>query len=364
MSTPAPSPGILGIDPYVAGDSDAPGAARIIKLSSNECALGPSPKAIAAFREAGDHLYRYPDSAATELRAAIAEKYGLDAAKIVCGNGSDELLTLLAQAYAGPGDEVLSSEHGFLVYPIIARFAGAAPVVAPECGLTVDVDALLDKVTAKTRIVFVANPGNPTGSYLPVTEIVRLHEGLPEHVLLVLDGAYAEYVMADDYSPGGDLVNANDNVVMTRTFSKIYGLSGLRLGWCYAPPAVVDVLNRVRGPFNVNGPAQAAAVAAIADTAHTEKVRGENETWRAWTSRQLSALGLDVAPSVTNFIMVRFPDDPAHNAEAANAFLVAEGILPRKIANYGLPDSLRITIGAEAEMRELAAALARFMEKP
>ncbi len=364
MSTPTPRPGILDIDPYVAGDSDAPGATRIIKLSSNECSLGPSPSAVAAFREAGDYLNRYPNSAANDLRATIAAEYGLDAEKIVCGNGSDELLTLLAQSYAGPGDEVLFSEHGFLVYPIIARFVGAAPVTAPERGLKVDVDALLGKVTEKTKIVFVANPGNPTGSYLSAAEVARLHEGLPGNVLLVLDGAYAEYVTADDYSPGNDLVNANDNVVMTRTFSKIFGLSGLRLGWCYAPPAVVDVLNRVRGPFNVSGPAQAAALAALADTAHTEKIRTENETWRAWTSQQLSALGLEVVPSVTNFVTVRFPGDPAHNAEAANAFLTADGILPRKIGNYGLPDSLRITIGTEAEMRELVAALTRFMETP
>ncbi len=362
MSTPTPRPGILDIDPYVAGDSDAPGAARIIKLSSNECSLGPSPLAVAAFREAGEYLNRYPDSAAGDLRKAIAGNYNLDAEKIVCGNGSDELLTLLAQAYAGPGDEVLFSEHGFLVYPIITRFAGADAVVAPERDLTVDVDALLGKVTEKTKIAFVANPGNPTGSYLPITEIARLREGLPEHVLLVLDGAYAEFVTQDDYSPGGDLVDAGDNVVMTRTFSKIFGLSGLRLGWCYAPPVVVDVLNRVRGPFNVSGPAQAAALAALADSTHTEKIRAENETWRAWTSKELSALGLEVAPSVTNFITVRFPNDPAHNAEAANAFLTADGILPRKIGNYGLPDSLRITIGTESEMRELVAALTRFME--
>jgi histidinol-phosphate aminotransferase len=363
MSTPTPRPGILDIDPYVAGDSHAPGAPRIIKLSSNECSLGPSPRAVAAFREAGDHLYRYPDSAAIALRKAIAAKYSLDAEKIVCGNGSDELLTLLAQSYAGPGDEVLFSEHGFLIYPIIARFSGADPVTAPEARLTVNVDAMLDRVTEKTRMVFLTNPGNPTGSYLPTTEVARLREGLPGTALLVLDGAYAEYVTANDYSPGDDLVDANDNVVMTRTFSKIFGLSGLRVGWCYAPPAVVDVLNRVRGPFNVSSPAQAAALAALEDTAHTEKILAANETWRAWTSQQLIALGLDVVPSVTNFVMVRLPDDSSHNAEAANAFLTANGILPRRISNYGLPDSLRITIGTEAEMGELVATLTRFMEK-
>ena len=362
MTTPTPRPGIFDIDPYVVGDSDAPDAARVIKLSSNECALGPSSEAVAAFCKASDHLYRYPDSAAIELRKAIATGNGLDAEKIVCGNGSDELLTMLAQSYAGPGDEVLFSEHSFLIYPIIARFAGATPVMAPENRLTVNVDALLDKVTKKTRIVFVTNPGNPTGSYLPATEIARLHEGLPENVLLVLDGAYAEYVMADNYSPGNDLVDVSNNVVMTRTFSKIYALSGLRLGWCYCPAVVVDVLNRVRGPFNVSCPAQAAGLAAIKDTVHTAKIRAENETWRAWTSKQLSALGFDVAPSVTNFILVRFSSDPAHNAESANAFLLAEGILTRRTVNYGIPDSLRITIGTEAEMRELVAALARFKE--
>jgi histidinol-phosphate aminotransferase len=361
MTAPVPRPGILKISPYVPGDSKAEGHKEPIKLASNESAIGPSPSAIEAYRKKAETLHRYPDGASADLRAALARHHGLDPARIVCGNGSDELLALIAKAYAGPGDEVLFTEHGFAMYPIATLAAGATPVVAKERNLRADVDALLAKVSDKTRIVFLANPNNPTGSYIAKDEIERLHRGLPERVLLVVDAAYAEFVSRNDYSSGLELAARASNVLMTRTFSKIYGLAGLRLGWLYASAEIADVINRVRGPFNVTLPAQAAGVAALADMAHTDKARTHNDHWLPWFSEQCRALGLEVPPSVGNFVLVRFPKRPGRDAEAANAFLLKRGIIPRKVAGYGLPDCLRVTIGLEAEMRATVDALRDFL---
>ena len=361
MTAPTPRPGILDITPYVGGKSSAGDAGRTIKLSSNESPLGPSPRAVEAYRAAGATLHRYPDGGATALREALAAQHGLDPARIVCGNGSDELLALLTRAYAGPGDEVLYSEYGFLIYPIAARSAGATPVAAPERDLRMDVDALLERAGERTRVVFIANPNNPTGDYLPATEVARLRAGLPETTLLVIDAAYAEYVGARDYDDGAALVAAHDNVVMTRTFSKIHGLAALRLGWAYCPASVADVLNRIRGPFNVTAPALAAGVAALADRAHRDAARRHNDRWLPWLSAALSRLGLDARPSVGNFVLVRFPTGPGRDADAANAFLMARGIVPRTMREYRLPDSLRITVGLEDEMRAVVDALAEFM---
>jgi len=260
-----PRPSILDITPYVGGEAKALGFARPIRLASNESALGPSPKAVAAYRALAGEIHRYPEGDAEELREALGRRHGLDPARIVCGAGSDELITLLLRCYAGPGDEVLYSRHGFLMYPINAMAVGATPVAALERDLTTDVDALLAGVTDRTRIVFIANPNNPTGTYLGAQELARLHAGLRPSVLLVIDAAYAEFVNRNDYEPGIALVNRADNVVMLRTFSKIYALAGLRLGWAYCPPAIADVLNRVRSPFNVSSAAQAAGEAAVED---------------------------------------------------------------------------------------------------
>jgi histidinol-phosphate aminotransferase len=362
MSGLAVRPGIMEITPYVGGDADVVGVERVIKLASNEGALGPSPKAVAAYSDAAASLHRYPDGSADDLRQALGRHYGLDAKRIVCGAGSDELIGLLCRAYAGPGDEVLHSEHGFLMYPIAAKTVGATPVAAPETDLTTDVDALLAQVTAKTRVVFVANPNNPTGTYLPTAELVRLRAGLPANVLLVIDAAYAEYVTNGDYTPGVELVDGGDNVVMTRTFSKMYALGGVRLGWAYCPPSVADVLSRARNPFNVSAPAQAAGCAALADEAFAERSRRHNDTWLAWFTKQSRDLGLEVPPSVGNFVLVRFPDQPGRDAEAADAFLRRRGIITRRMAGYGLPDSLRITIGLEDEMRAVVDALKEFLD--
>jgi len=361
---PAPRPGILDIAPYVGGEARVEGVARPIRLASNESALGPSRKAVAAYRALAEEIHRYPDGSAAALRAAIGRRHGLDPERIVCGAGSDELIGLLLRAYAGSGDEVLYSRHGFLMYAIGARAVGATPVAAPERDLTADVDALLARVGPQTRVVLIANPNNPTGTYLGVAAMDRLHAGLPPSVVLAIDAAYAEFVDRDDYEPGVRLVDRADNVVMLRTFSKIYGLAGLRLGWAYCPPAIADVLNRVRGPFNVAAPAIAAGIAALEDTEALDRARAHNLRWRAWLSERLAALGLPVTPSVCNFVLPRFPDDPRRSAEAAFEFLRARGILTRKMAAYGLPQYLRITIGTGEEMERVAAALAEFMRAP
>lgn len=361
MSAPTPRSGILEIAPYVGGTSSLEGARRIIKLSSNEGALGPSPKAVEAVRDAAATMHRYPDGGASALREAIGARFSLDPARIVCGAGSDELISLLAYSYAGTGDEVLYTEHGFLMYPIAALAAGARPVKAPETNLRADIDLLLEKVNAKTRIVFIANPNNPTGSYLSGQEIRRLRRDLREDILLVIDAAYAEFVDAPDYSDGADLVEGSDNVVMTRTFSKIYALGGLRLGWCYAPSAIADVLNRVRGPFNVSSLAQAAGVATLEDREFTDRAAAHNSRWRDWTIAEVRALGLDVPPSAGNFILPRFAAEGPHTADRADAFLKSRGIIVRKMGSYGLGEHLRVSIGREDEMRAFVATLGDFM---
>src|SRR3954464_8286746 len=281
---PQPRPGVLEIDAYVPGKSSAPGVDKIFKLSSNETPLGPSPKALAAYKAVGKHLQDYPDGSASELREAIGRVFGLDPARIVCGAGSDDLLNLLARAYLADGDEAIHTTHGFLVYPIATLGTGATPVVAPEKDYTADVDAILKRVTAKTKMVFLANPNNPTGTYIPFDEVKRLHAGLPRHVLFVIDAAYAEYVKRNDYESGIELVATSENVVMTRTFSKIHGLAALRLGWMYGAAPVVDAVNRIRGPFNVNAAAMAAGIAAIEDAAHVEKARAHNDKWLVWVT--------------------------------------------------------------------------------
>ena len=358
-----PRPGILDISPYVPGKFTVGGKAILMKLSANESALGPSPKAIAAYAAVSGDLYRYPDGSSVNFRAALASRHGLDADRIVCGAGSDELLYNLARAYAGPGDEVLYSVHGFNIYPIAARCVGAIPVTAPETNLTVDVDALLARVTEKTRIVFIANPNNPTGSYIPAEEMARLRNGLPAETLLVIDSAYAEYVTLNDYSPGIDLVDAGENTVMTRTFSKIYGLAALRIGWAFCPPAIADVLNRIRGPFNLSSAALVAGEAALADESHISASRDHNSVWLPWLSDSLEGLGLKVFPSAGNFILVQFPDEPGRDAPSAMNFFVQNGVVPRETGGYELPDCLRITIGREEEVRAVADIAARFMNQ-
>jgi histidinol-phosphate aminotransferase len=360
---PQPRPGVLDISPYVPGKSGAPGVAKVFKLSSNETPLGPSPKAIAAYNEIGKHLEDYPDGSASALREAIGASLGLDPARIVCGAGSDDLLNLIARAYLKDGDEAIHATHGFLVYPIATLGAGAKPVVAPETDYTANVDHLLAAVTPRTKVVFLANPNNPTGTYIPFDEVKRLHRGLPENVLLVLDAAYAEYVERNDYESGIELVATSENVVMCRTFSKIYGLAALRLGWLYGPAHVVDAINRIRGPFNVNAPAIAAGAAAIRDTAHVERARAHNTQWLAWLTDEIRELGLKVTPSVANFLLIHFPETPGKTAKEADAFLTKRGLILRGVAGYKLPNALRMTVGSEEANRLVVAALREFLGK-
>ncbi|MFA5951226.1 MAG: histidinol-phosphate transaminase [Hyphomicrobium sp.] len=361
QAPPKPRPGVLDIEAYVPGESHLPGGLKPIKLSSNETPLGPSPTAIAAFQNTVAGLERYPDGQATDLRRAIANRFGLNADRIVCGAGSDELISLLAHAYLGPGDEGIFTEHGFLLYRIVILAAGGTPVMVPEKNLTADVDAILAAVTPRTKIVFLANPNNPTGTYLPIGEVRRLRNKLPPSVLLVLDAAYAEYVRRNDYEAGLELVATTENTVMTRTFSKIFGLAGLRIGWAYCPASVADAVNRIRGPFNLSIPSITAGTAAMADWGHIEMAIAHNEQWLPWLTTEIEKLGLTVTPSVANFILIHFPAEPSRNAAACDAFLKQHAIILRRVAGYGLPGALRLTIGTEEENRKVVAALRDFV---
>ncbi len=360
---PTPNRGVLDIAAYVPGKETAPGVARVYKLSANETPLGPSPKVRDALADMMQHLELYPDGQSHALRDAIAEVHGLNPANILCGNGSDELLGLLCQTYLAPGDEGIYTEHGFLVYKIQIAANGAVPICVREHNLTADVDAILGAVTDRTRMVFLANPNNPTGTYMPVEEVRRLQASLPGNVILVLDAAYSEYVRRNDYESGIELVSSNDNVVMTRTFSKIYGLAGLRIGWLYGPTAIVDALNRIRGPFNVNAAAIIAGSTAIRDRTHLDRAVDHNLRWIGRLTEGLEALGLRVTPSVGNFILIHFPEDKAINAEQADAYLSSLGYILRRVSAYGFPNALRMSVGSEEANEGVLAALKIFLEK-
>ncbi len=354
--TITPQPGILDIALYQGGAAHVKGVADVIKLSSNENPFGPSPRASDAFRQAAGNLHVYPSTDHAELRGAIGEVQDLDPDRIICGVGSDEIISFLCYAYAGPGDEVLQTEHGFGMYKISALAAGATPVVAPEKDRHTDVDALLEACTDKTKLVFIANPNNPTGTMISDTEIARLADGLPEGALLVLDGAYAEYV--DGYDAGAALVDSRENLFMTRTFSKIYGLGGLRIGWGYGPQDIIDTLNRIRGPFNLSAPALLAAEAAMRDTGYVAKCRRENARMRDWLATGLDKIGVPSDPSFCNFILAHFKD--AEEAEACDDHLKSKGLIVRRVASYGLPQCLRITIGDEPACKRVLAAVSEF----
>jgi histidinol-phosphate aminotransferase len=359
---PEPKKGVMDIAAYVPGKHGAPGVAKIYKLSSNETPLGPSPKAVQAFASAAKHLEAYPDGQALKLREAIGEVHGLNPANIICGNGSDELLGLIAHCYLGPGDEAIFTEHGFLIYKIQIQAAGATPVVVKERDERADVDAILAAVTGRTKIVFIANPNNPTGTYVPFEEVKRLQRGLRGDILLVLDAAYAEYVQHNDYEAGIEMVSSNRNVVMTRTFSKIYGLAGARIGWMYAPLPIVDALNRVRMPFNLSSAAIEAGAAAVRDRAFLARAREHNDIWLGYLSDELPKLGLRITPSSGNFVLIHFPNDPKKSAKAADEFLTSRGLILRAVGAYGFPNALRLTVGSEEANKLVVATLKEFME--
>lgn len=353
MTGPRPLPSLAEIVPYKGGDK--PKSALHI-LASNENPLGCSPAAREAMIETADMLEVYPDGSAHSLRAAIGETYGIDPGRIVVGAGSDEIFQLLGRAYLQPGDEIIQSDHGFLVYRLVAEQSGATTISAPEADFVASVDAILERVTDKTRIVFLANPNNPTGTYLPFDELQRLHAGLRSDILLVVDGAYAEYVRRNDYAPGMELAGSSPNVLMTRTFSKIHGLAALRVGWGYGPASVIEAINKVRGPFNVSAPAQAAAAAAIRDAAFMAHSADHNEAELARTMQALGDLGFEVIPSVANFVLLRFAAGPEEAARIDDV-LRGAGIVARRLDSYGLPDCLRLSIGTEVANSAVIATL-------
>jgi histidinol-phosphate aminotransferase len=358
MNAPAPKPWIMAIAPYVPGRATTDDGRKAAKLSSNENPLGTSPKAREAFAAHAGDLERYPDAGATIVREAIAEKFGLDPARIIYGNGSDEVLHLAAGAFAGPDDEVIYVRYGFAVYEIATRRVGATPVIAPDDDYATDVDAILAAVTDRTRIVFLANPNNPTGTFAPRAEIARLHAGLPGHVLLVLDQAYAEYIDAADDDGGMELAKTATNVLVTRTFSKIHGLAAERIGWGYAHPDIITAMHRIRLPFSITIAGQHAAVAALGDQAFVDDTREHNKRWRAWFADEIAKLGnagLRAIPSEANFVLVVF--EGALTAETAYKGLMDAGFIVRWLPGQGLAQGLRITIGTEEETRGVAAAL-------
>ncbi len=361
MALPQPKPGVMDITPYVGGKSRLQGVVRVIKLSSNEAALGPSPKAIEAYDRARTTLHRYPAGDAADLRAAIGEVHKLNPDQIICGGGSDEILGLLCRAYAGPGDEIVHTTHGFLMYNIYARSVGATPVVVPEKNITADVDAILKAITPNTKLVFLANPNNPTGTYLPTSEIERLRADLREDIVLVLDAAYAEFMDKPDYNPGLALASRTQNVVVTHTFSKIYGLGALRIGWGYGDKTLIDALERLRSPFNVSAPAQAAAIAAVRDQEFVAKAKAHNKKWVDVLVQRLRGYGLGLHGDSGNFVLPYFDGKNGKTAAACDAFLQSKGLIARRVDNYELPNYLRISIGADDEMELLLSALDEFM---
>ncbi|KIN70752.1 Histidinol-phosphate aminotransferase [Sulfitobacter noctilucae] len=360
MNQITPQPGILDITLYQGGAAHVAGLDNVVKLSSNENPLGPSEAAVEAYRRAAFSLHRYPSSDHAGLRGAIAGIYDLDADRIICGAGSDEIIAFLCQAYAGPGREVIHTEHGFGMYKISALAAGATPVEVKERERVTDVDAILAACTDKTALVFMANPNNPTGTMIGAAEVARLADGLPPQAILVLDGAYAEYV--EGYDGGAALVDSRQNVVMTRTFSKIYGLGGLRIGWGYAPQEIIDVLNRVRGPFNLSQAALDAAEAAVRDTAYVAHCRTENARWRGWLADALAEMGIPSDVSCANFVLARLSS--RDEAEACDAYLKTQGLIVRLVAGYNLPNCLRITVGDESSCRRVVHAVRQFKEGP
>lgn len=351
-----PQPGIMDISLYQGGGSHVAGVANVIKLSSNENPAGPSAAAKQAFADAVSNLHRYPSSDHSDLRRAIGDVHNLNPDQIICGAGSDEIIAFLCQAYAGPGDEVIHTEHGFAMHKISSQAAGATPVEVPERERVVDVDAILAACNDRTKIVFIANPANPTGTMVGESEINKLAAGLPEHTLLVLDGAYVEYV--DGYDGGVALIAERDNVFMTRTFSKLYGLGGLRIGWGYGPQPIIDTLNRIRGPFNLSGAQLAAAKAAVLDREQAETAKRENARLRSWLAHELAELGVPSDTSCANFILARFSN--VAEADACDAFLQSRGLIVRKTGGYKLPNCLRITVGDDTACRALVAAIAEF----
>ena len=358
---PIPKPGVLDIAAYVGGKSKVEGIAHPVKLSSNENVLGCSEAARAAFRDAADRLHIYPDGKASGLRAAVAAHYRLEPERLTFGDGSDEIFALLNQVYLEPGDNIIQGEHGFAAYAIGARACQGEVRFAREPNQRIDIDEVVKCVDERTRLVFIANPANPTGTWLTGEEVRALHAALPPSVILVLDGAYAEFCTDPRFEDGLDLARTAENVIVTRTFSKLHGLAALRVGWGYGPSRIIDPIERIRPPFNTSIPGQLAAIAALADLEFQQRSVALVEQWRPWLAQQLGGLGLEVTPSAANFVLASFPDVPGKTAREAEAFLASKGYLVRAVANYGLPNAIRITVGLEDQNRAVVDLIAEFL---
>ncbi len=361
LPRPEPKAGILDIEPYKPGKSSVPGFEHPAKLSSNENILGCSPKARDAFLAAADGLNIYPDGQAGALRRAIAKRYGLEPERLAFGCGTDEVFALICQVFLEPGDNIIMGQHGFSTYAIQARACQAEVRMAPETNYRVNVDEMLKMVDERTRLLLIANPANPTGTFITREEVQRLHGELPSRVVLVLDGAYAEFATDPSFDDGFELARANQNMIVTHTFSKLHGLAALRIGWAYCPEHVAQAIDRIRLAFNTSIPAQTAAIAALGDEDFQQRSIEHVDRWRPWLAQQLGGLGLDVVPSAANFVLVGFPATPGKTAPEAQAWLEGRGLIVRGVANYGLPGHLRITIGLEEHNRALVEALAEFL---
>jgi len=360
---PIPKPGILDIHAYVPGKGKIDGVAHPVKLSANENILGCSPKAQAAFTGAADRINIYPEGRSNILRAAVAERYRLEPERLTFGTGTDEIFQQICQVYLEPADNIVQGQYGFGAYAIAARACGGEVRFAPEPDYRIDVDEVIRCVDERTRIVFIANPANPTGTWLTTDEVERLHAGLPPSVMLVLDGAYAEFNTDPRFSDGLDLARHASNVIVTHTFSKIHGLAALRVGWAYCPPETADAIDRIRLPFNTSIAAQEAALAALGDTEFQAQSLALVEQWRPWLVQQLGGLGLEVLPSAANFLLMRLPTTPGKTAADAEAFLASRGYLTRGVSSYGLPEHLRFNIGLEEHNRAVVDLLAEFLKQ-
>src|SRR5580698_7933349 len=364
LDAPQPKPGILDIVPYKPGKATADGVEHPVKLSGNENILGCSPHAREAYVAAAGDLNVYPDGRGTALRTAIAARWKIEPERLVLGCGTDELLHLINQTFLEPGDNIVQGQYAFGAYGIGARACQAEVRSAPEPNYRIDIEAMLALVDERTRLMFITNPANPTGTFTTLDELTRLHEALPPPVVLVVDAAYAEFCTDPTFTDGLDLARGASNVIVTHTFSKLHGLAALRVGWAYAPTPIADAIDRIRPPFNVSIPALAAAVAALADTEFQAKSLAHIEQWRPWLTQQLGGIGLGVVPSSANFILVEFPKTPGKTAPEAEAFLASRGLIVRGVANYGLPNHLRITIGLEEHNRALVDGLGAFLGRP
>lgn len=348
--------GVAELQPYVPGKPIEElqrqyGVRDVIKLASNENPLGPSKAALAAVAKASKEMTRYPDGNGYALKMALAEKLQLAPEQITLGNGSNDVLELLARAFAGKGDEVVFSEHAFAVYPLATKAIGATGVAVPAKDYGHDLDAMLAAINSRTKLVFIANPNNPTGTWVEADEILAFLEKVPEQVLVVLDEAYVEYL--DQQNHAVDWLRDYHNLVITRTFSKAYGLAGLRIGYALSHPEVADLLNRIRQPFNANSLAQAAAVAALGDESYLQQSRDLNQAGMKQLIAGFEQLGLGFIPSKGNFIAVNVQS----NAAEVYDDLLYEGVIVRPIAGYGMPQHLRVSIGRAEENQRFLDAL-------